>query len=276
MREGPDLSLQQTSFLRARINSLTDTQTKVIVQIGAVAIALVLWEIAGRALGETLFAPFSAVVASYIELATTADMYGLLLESLTDMAIGFGLAVAFAVPVGLLMGRSGAFDHILTPWVSAFFATSTSALLPLLIVLLGIDIAFRISVIWLACVWHILLNLYHGARGVDQEMINVGRSFDASSLKIFKDITLPAVLPFLVSGLRMGITRAIRGFILAETYIRTGYGGFIQDIGNQVISTAPVLALILNIMILGYVLRKLLEIAEKQLAPWAADMSTEL
>jgi len=84
------------------------------------------------------------------------------------------------------------------------------------------------------------------------------------------------VLPLLVAGLRMGITRAIRGFILAETYIRTGYGGFIMDVGNQSISTAPVLALIINIMILGYVSRKLLELAENRLAPWASDMDTSL
>ena len=270
------MSLRETSYLRARIDSLTDAQTKALVQISAVVLTLIAWEIVGQILGELLFAPFSVVVASYIDLATTANMYGLLISSLTDMAVGFGLAVAFAVPVGLLMGRSSVFDHILTPWVSAFFATSTSALLPLLIVLVGIDFSFRVTVIWLACVWHILLNLYHGSRGISQEMIDVGQSFDASSFKIFKDITLPAVLPFLVSGLRMGITRAIRGFILAETYIRTGYGGFIQDVGNQSLSTAPVLALILNVMIIGYVLRKLLEIAERRLAPWAADMDTQL
>lgn len=252
------------------------SRLKPAVQISGVVLAIVLWEVAGRAMGENLFAPFSVVVGSYVELYTRGVMFSLLAESVSEMLMGFALAVAFGVPVGLLMGRNELFEDIMNPWVSAFFATSTSALLPLLIVVMGIDLPFRLTVIWLACVWHILLNLYHGAQGVDQALIDVGRSFDAGSVKIFKDITLPAVLPFLVAGLRMGITRAIRGFILAETYIRTGYGGFLQDIGQQSISTAPVLALIINIMILGYVLRKLLDKAEDYFAPWAAGMDTSL
>lgn len=270
------MAVRDLNVFAGNFGGLNQRQKKTIVQITAVLLAIVLWEAVGQALGENLFAPFSEVVRSYIDLFQRGAMVDRLIQSVTEMLMGFGLAIAFAVPVGLLMGRSQAFDSIMNPWVSAFFATSTSALLPLLIVVLGIDLPFRITIIWLACVWHILLNLYHGARGVDQALIDVGQSFDASSLKIFKDITLPAVLPFLVSGLRMGITRAIRGFILAETYIRTGYGGFIMDVGNQSISTAPVLALIINIMLLGYVLRQLLDRAQDWLAPWASDMDTAL
>ena len=270
------MAVRDFTFGGGQFASLTPRYKKAVVQISAVLLAIVVWELVGQSLGENLFAPFSAVVASYVELFQRGAMVDRLVQSVTEMFMGFGLAVAFAVPVGLLMGRNRAFDSIMDPWVSAFFATSTSALLPLLIVVLGIDLPFRLTIIWLACVWHILLNVYHGARGVNQELIDVGRSFDASSFKIFKDITLPALVPFLVAGLRMGITRAIRGFILAETYIRTGYGGFIMDVGNQAISTAPVLALIINIMLLGYVSRKLLDRAERWLAPWASDMNTAL
>lgn len=270
------MAVKDYANLGVRFDAINPRYKKPIVQITAVIMALVLWEVVGRMLGANLFAPFSAVVAAYVDLMQRGAMWDRLIGSVTEMMMGFSLAVAFAVPVGLLMGRSKMFDSIMDPWVSAFFATSTSALLPLLIVVLGIDLPFRITIIWLASVWHILLNLYHGARGVDQALLNVGKSFDASSLKIFKDITLPAVVPFLVAGLRMGITRAIRGFILAETYIRTGYGGFLMDMGNQAISTAPVLALIINIMLLGYVSRKLLDKAEDWLAPWASDMNTAL
>jgi NitT/TauT family transport system permease protein len=268
------VSTASIADVRTRIGEFDPRIVKPVVQVLAVVGVLLLWELIGRSLGENLFAPFSVVVTTYIELVNRGEMFALLAQSLRDMALGFGLAVVFAVPVGLLMGRNVVADKLLDPWVSAMFATSTSALLPLLIVMLGIDLPFRIAVIWLACVWHILLNVYHGAQGVDQELLDVGRSFDASSPKVFKDITLPAVLPFLVSGLRMGLTRAIRGFILAETYIRSGYGGYLMDFGQQSLSTAPVLALIINIMVLGYVLRKVLDKLQDVLAPWASDMNT--
>ena len=238
------------------------------VKIGALIVALVLWEIVGQLLPPVLFAPFSAVAASYIELAQ-GPMFELGIQTLREMLMGFGLAVAFAVPVGLIMGRSHLADKMINPWVQAFFATATSALLPLLIILFGIDLTFRIAIVWLACVWHILINIYHGARSVDRDYIDVGRTFDISTTKFYRSIVFPAIMPFTVAGLRMGLTRSIRGIILAEFYIATGYGGLLRQYANQSADLAPVLALALTIMVFGYVLRIGLEKVQVWLFPWS-------
>ena len=238
------------------------------VQLIALAVFLTLWEIVGSVLPSTLFAPFSDVAIAYVELAQ-GPMFELGLQTLREMLMGFGLAVAFAVPVGLIMGRSRIADKMINPWVQAFFATATSALLPLLIIVFGIDLAFRLSIVWLACVWHILINIYHGARSVDKHLVDVGRSFDISTVTFYRSIILPAIMPFTIAGLRMGLTRSIRGIILAEFYIATGYGGLLRQYSQESADLAPVLALALTIMVFGYGLRVGLEKLQFWLFPWS-------
>lgn len=238
------------------------------VKILALVAVLLLWELVGTVLPRSLFAPFSAVAVAYIELAQ-GPMFELGIQTLREMMMGFGLAVAFAVPVGLIMGRSRVADKMINPWVQAFFATATSALLPLLVIVFGIDLSFRLSIVWLACVWHILINIYHGARGVDAEYLDVGRSFDVSTLTFYRSIVFPAIMPFTIAGLRMGLTRSIRGIILAEFYIVTGYGGLLRQFANQSADLAPVLALALTIMVFGYGLRVGLEKFQLWLYPWS-------
>lgn len=250
-------------------DNLTTPQQKWLVRAISLGLVLLLWEIAGRMLGPILFAPISMVIPTYLDLALSGPMIPTLIGSIQEMLIGYGLAVLFAVPIGLLMGRSSLAERTIEPWVSAFFVTSTSALLPLLILLVGSGFYMRITVVWLACVWHILLNIYHGAKGVDEEYLDVGRSFNVSRYKMFKSITLPATMPYVMAGLRMGLSRSLRGIILAETYILVGYGGLIGEYGNQSVTTEPVLALILTIMILGSGGATLLEKLQERFIPWA-------
>lgn len=263
------MATANNSFISRAFGTLSRTQKRYAVQILSILIVASVWEIVGQQLGTVLFAPLSEVIPTYIDLALSGPMIPILLGSLREMFLGYALAVAFAVPTGLVMGRVSVAEKTIEPWVSAAFVTSTSALLPVLIIFLGIGFKLRLTVVFLACVWHILLNVYHGSKGVSEEYLDVGRSFDLPQWKMFASITLPATLPFLAAGLRMGLGRALRGIILAETYILVGYGGLIGMFGNQSISTAPVLALILTIMFLGSGLTTVLEKLQERFMPWA-------
>ena len=263
------MSTTNRTFVSQTVGNLSRTQKQWAVKLLSIFIVAGVWEFLGQQLGVVLFAPLSEVIPTYIDLALNGPMIPTLLGSLQEMFLGYALAVAVAVPTGLVMGRVSVVEKTIEPWVSAAFVTSTSALLPVLIIFLGIGFKLRLTVVFLACVWHILLNVYHGSKGVSEEYLDVGRSFDLPRWKMFANITLPATLPFLAAGLRMGLGRALRGIILAETYILIGYGGLIGNYGNQSISTAPVLALILTIMFLGSGLTTVLEKLQERFMPWA-------
>lgn len=257
-------------------SQFTDRQLRAIVRIGTLALILILWEITGRVLSSVLWAPFSEVVRSYIHIATTSNMLSLLVGTLEEMFIGFALAVLVAVPLGLAMGQSDVIEELFEPWVSALFVTATSSLLPLLIVMFGPTAQMRIIIVWISSVFHILLNIYHGSENVSSSYLDVGRSFDLSRYERFKNIVLPGTLPYIIAGLRMGIGRAIQGIILAETYVIVGFGGFLHDLGYQSVTMAPILAAVVTIMLLAFVLRNSLTMAQQRLIPWTEAEETEI
>lgn len=260
---------ESLSRIQTKFGALSEKQQKGLVQFSALLIFIVLWELTGQILGSILFAPLSEVIPTYIDLAVNGPMYTSLVDTMREAFIGFTLAVIFAVPVGLLMGRTIAGEGFFNPFVSALLVTSTSSMLPLLLVLFGIGFKLRIVVVWIASVAHITINIYHGARGIDEEYVDVGRSFGASRWLRIRSIALPAAFPYIMAGLRMGIGRAIQGIILIETYILTGYGGLLYRYGSQSVTTESILAFIITIMVLAYTFRIGLEKLQERIAPWA-------
>lgn len=262
--------------------ALPERKQQWIVRLIALVVIVLVWEVIGRSIGNLFLAPLSDVIPAYIDFALgneatgiDAVMFPLLVNALWEMFIGFALAVVIAIPVGLMMGRNRVLEELFNPWVSAMFVTSTASLLPLFIILFGIRLKFRLAIVFVSCVWFIMLNTYHGAKGVDRNYIDVGTTFNANRVKQFRDIILPGTLPYMFAGLRMGLIHALRGIILAETFISTGYGGLIHDFGVQTADTKYVLALILTIMVFGYVLRISLEKTQDVLFPWSEDTTIE-
>jgi ABC-type nitrate/sulfonate/bicarbonate transport system permease component len=194
-------------------------------------------------------------------------MLGELTVSLRQMLVGFGLACAVGMPLGILMGRSHVVDVVLHPWVSMLVVLSVAALVPLFLLLFGSGFEFRAAIVFMASVWYIVLTTYHGARGVEPRYLDVARAFGASPLHRFWKVLLPALYPYLVTGARIGLVHAIRAMVVAEMYVIVGYGGLIHKTGLHV-STAPLLGLLLTLMLVSIVSNWLLRRAGDWLAPW--------
>jgi ABC-type nitrate/sulfonate/bicarbonate transport system permease component len=231
------------------------------------AVLLVAWEIAGRIAGPALLAPPSSVAVDYVGLLRQGDMLRELGVSLRQMAIGFIAACIVGMPLGAVMGRSAVADAIFRPWVSMFVVTSTAALIPLLIMMLGTGLLLRVTIVFLACVWYIVLTTYNGARGISPQQIAAARSFSASRLQIFWKIILPALYPYLLTGARIGLVHAIRAMVMAEMFVIIGYGGLVHRAG-LLVDTGPLLGLLLTLMIVSLLFNWLLREAGRRLAPW--------
>jgi ABC-type nitrate/sulfonate/bicarbonate transport system permease component len=241
--------------------------TYLLLPCAGIVLLLLIWEIAGRALGPVLLAPPSLVVVDFVDLVRQGDMLRELALSLRQMAIGFALACLVGMPLGVMMGRSRLADAIFRPWVSMFVVTSTAALIPLLIMMLGTGLLLRITIVFLACVWYIVLTTCEGARGISPQQIAAARSFSATRLQIFRKVMLPALYPFLLTGARIGLVHAIRAMVMAEMFVIIGYGGLVHRAG-LLVETGPLLALLLTLMIVSLAFNWLLREAGRWLAPW--------
>ena len=232
-----------------------------------IVVAIAVWEVVGRIMGEVLFAPPSAVLREMWPMLRDGRVLVELVSSLRQMLVGFLLACAVGMPLGIMMGRSQIADVLIHPWVSMFIVTSVASLVPLLILLFGTGFGFRVTVVFLAAVWYITLTSYQGARGVDPRLIDVGRVFGASPFARFWNILLPALFPFLLAGARIGLVHAIRAMVVAEMFVIVGFGGLLHTAGLAT-SSAPLLVLLMVLMIVGVTANSLLKLTARYLAPW--------
>jgi ABC-type nitrate/sulfonate/bicarbonate transport system permease component len=171
------------------------------------------------------------------------------------------------MPLGVAMGRSRIIDVIFHPWVSMFVVISVAALVPLFLLLFGSGFQFRAAIVFMASAWYIVLTAYHGARGINPRFTEVARSFAASRLQRFRKVLLPALYPYLITGARIGLVHAIRAMVVAEMYVIVGYGGLIHKTG-LLVSTAPLLGLLLTLMAVSIAANWTLHLVGRWLAPW--------
>lgn len=230
-------------------------------------LALAVWEIIGRAIGPDLFAPPSIVFPDYVTLLREGQMLRELAFSLGQMVVGYGLACVVGIPAGVVMGRSHIADALLHPWLSMFVVTSVASLVPLFILVFGTGFSFRAAIVFVATIWYVTLTVYHGARGIEPRFIDVGRSFGASPWRALRDILLPALYPYVITAMRIGLVHAIRAMVVAEMFIIVGYGGLIYRAGLAT-STAPLLSLLVTLMIVGVIANALLRGGARIIAPW--------
>lgn len=232
-----------------------------------IGLALLLWEAIGRLSGEALFAPFSAVLVEYAAMLRDGQMLRELVASLRQMLVGYGLACLIGLPIGVAMGRSRLFDALFHPWLSMLVVTSVASLVPLFVIVFGTGFWFRAAMVFVASVWYVMLTVYQGARGIEPRYVDVGRSFGASAWRRFAKILLPALYPYVLTAMRIGLVHAIRAMVVAEMFIILGYGGLIYRAGFSV-STAPLLGLLLTLMLVGVAANAVLNRAARTIAPW--------
>jgi NitT/TauT family transport system permease protein len=142
------------------------------------------------------------------------------------------------------------------------------AVIPLVILWFGLGNAAKLFIVTILAVFPILINTIAGVRNVPPQLIDVGNAFAANELQIFKKIILPSALPYMMTGLRLGIGRAIIGMVVAEFFTAiTGLGALIVKYGNQY-DTATMFVPIFVLMFLGVTLSMIVRNLEQWIAPW--------
>jgi ABC-type nitrate/sulfonate/bicarbonate transport system permease component len=205
-------------------------RNRALVSTVAVAIFLVAWEIAPRL---RLVDPFftsqpSRVLVASVEIIRSGTLVHDATVSLSEFAVGFALALLVGVPVGLMLGTFPTLRYLLDPPVMAIYATPQLALLPIFVLWLGIGMASKVAVVFIGASIPIVVNSMAGVRQVDRSLVLAARSFCASRRDVFVRVILPASLPSVMIGIRLGLSRAVLGVVVAEMYVSQ------EGVGNQI------------------------------------------
>ena len=202
---------------------------------------------------------FSYCICIYrIDTFSNGD-FATLMGSVRQMLAGYGLAAAIGIPMGLMIGSSRVADFVLGFYVNALFVTSLIALLPLLIILFGVQFKFRVAIVFLFAIFYIIINTATGVRSVGKDLLETAASFSTPRLKVFTKIIIPASLPYIIAGLRLGLGSAVKGMIISELWVIRDTGGRLKDLGLAR-NLPDFFALVLLIVILGAIVQQLLDV----------------
>lgn len=240
-------------------------------QVALLLAVLVIWEYAGRRLGTFFLAPPSALVAAFQEMLVSGELANAVIDSLSSLLTGYGLAVVLGITVGFLMGWYDPVGRTLNPFVSAAYVVPTAALVPVFIIWFGLGFVARTVTVLLFCVFEIVISTYTGVRNVDPLLIDAARAFGANRRQLFAKVVSLASLPYIFAGLRMGASRAVKGMVVAELlFAVTGIGGVIQNAANYY-RTDKVFVLIIVLAILGVAMAALIQTVERWFTPWRQE-----
>ena len=231
---------------------------------------ILLWEFVGRFVvtNPILFAPLSKVLAEGWKLSVSGTLFRNIGVSLVEFIVGFLLASVVDVLLGLLMATSRRAQDIMDPWVSFFYSSPLVALMPFFLLVFGVGLASKVAIVFTISVFPILLNAFVGIRSVDPHLLEVGSAFNCSQHQVFTKILMPAALPYIIVGLRLGIGRALTGVVVGELFAaQAGLGWLIANAG-QSFDTATVFLGVLIFSVFGLMLMEALKVAERKLAPW--------
>jgi len=238
------------------------------VRLASLAIVLGVWQWYGSSVNPILFAPPTKIAHAFVMLVRDGTLGRALVQSLTVFGIGMGAAIAVAIPLALVWARYQVVDWAIQGYVNALYATPLVAIIPLVILWFGLGNAAKLFIVTILAVFPILINTISGVHNVPANFIELGSAFAAREREVFVKIILPSALPYMMTGLRLGIGRAIIGMVVAEFFTAiTGLGALIVKYGNQY-DTASMFVPILVLMLLGVTLSVAVRRAEKWIAPW--------
>ncbi len=208
----------------------------------AVVLFLALWEWAGTsgAINPLFTSAPSRVVNAFIRLVNDGELGHDIVVSGLEFLYGFGLSIIVGIPFGILMGWYRPLNAVLEPFVNFFYATPRVALLPLMIIWLGIGINSKIAIVYLGAIFAILINTITGMHALDAQLIKAARSFGASDMQIFRTIALPGSVPFILGGIRLGLGHALVGVVVGELYAATAGVGYLIAVAGNTFQTDKV------------------------------------
>jgi ABC-type nitrate/sulfonate/bicarbonate transport system permease component len=236
---------------------------------GLVAFGLV-WEGAARVgwLNPVVVSSPGRIAVAFVGQAASGQFFGDLGVSLEELAVGFLLSVVVGVALGIAMGLHRDVEYALDPFVWFLYATPLIALYPLLVVWLGFGFVTVVTVAFLLTVVSIIVNTLAGVRSVDPVLIRAVRAFGGNRSAVIRKVILPASLPLIIAGIRIGLSRTLIGVVLGEMFSSNAGLGFRMTVYAARLRTADVFVPLIAFVVIGVVMTQLVGLFERRLQAW--------
>ena len=195
--------------------------------------------------------------------------------SVTEVVVGFVAAFVLAVPLGIAIGWYRRVSYTFDPWLNFLNAIPRPALIPLVVLWVGLGIEMKIIIVFLGGFFSIILPTVEGVRTVDQQLLDVAHSFRASQRRLFTSVVIPATVPFIATGVRLALGRLLIGVVVAELYAQTQGIGVMIDRAADTLQSDRMLFGVLIFTLMGVITTETAGRIERHFQRWRPSVNTD-
>jgi NitT/TauT family transport system permease protein len=242
----------------------------------ALAVFLLVWHLASIPAGKLLLPSPIDIVPALVDEIRSGQLLTAAFSTLQVFLAGYLLAVLSGVALGVLMGGMPRLGETLEIYVNALNATPRVALIPFIILWFGLGAPAKIVVIWFMAMLPILINTYAGVQNTDPDLLEAARSFGAQRGQLFRHIMLPAALPYVVTGLRLGASMAMVGAVFAESQTALAGLGYLMAQYSGSFQTAKYFGPVLVLAGMGMLISQALKVLERRLGRWKSTREVSI
>jgi NitT/TauT family transport system permease protein len=202
------------------------------------------------------------------EMHDEGILWGNLAISAWIYVVGMVISIAIAVPLGLFIGGVRAVDRVAAPYVWAVYTTPRLILMPLVLLWVGINDTARVVIIVLSAVPATMVVVMEGVKTVDNSLVRAARSFGAGRFQRFRFVVLPATIPFVATGIRMGVSRGLIGLFIGELFTAANGIGYIITLAGKTFNSARTYGMLLIFILFCVAMVGLSQLLERKVSVW--------
>lgn len=238
--------------------------------LGGFIVLLAVWQLASNLhlIKQAVLSSPALILDAAITDTVNGAIWPHIQASALEYLLGFAAAMVIGIPVGLAIGMFRRLNYLLDPWLSAIYATPTVALVPLIIIILGIGLEAKVFVVFLQAIFVVTVSAMAGVRAADSQFHDIAHSFRASSWMRFRTVVLPASVPYILTGARLGTGQALVGVVIAEFLASNGGIGFYISLNGALLRASRVYFGIVLLGILGVALGEGVRVLERRFERW--------
>lgn len=237
-------------------------------QTTALVLGALIWEVFGRVADLAFAPPLSEVLVRLVELTRDGKIIASTTASITNLLVGFAVSVVAGVLIGLAMGVSRRVNAALEIYVNALLTAPSLVFAPIFFSLFGLSRWSIIALIIMYAMFIIIVSTKDAVRSVPEPLVEMARCYGAGREQLYRKILVPAALPLIGAGIRVGAGRAVKGMVNGEMFISVvGLGALIMDAGRT-FDAASILAVLLVVLVIARIITKLIEVADQRLNGW--------
>jgi ABC-type nitrate/sulfonate/bicarbonate transport system permease component len=248
---------------------------RVIGTIINLTVFVLLWEYGVKffEIKPIILPPFSAVVGQIPEMHEEGILIPSLLFSLRIYLIGMFLSIAVSIPLGLVLGGVKVLDRIVSPYLWVIYTTPLLILMPLILLWVGINDTARILLVFVSAVPAIVVVVMEGVKTVDISLLRAAKSFGAGRTTLFRKVIFPATIPFIATGVKMGVSRGLIGLFVGEFFSSARGIGYIIELAGKIFNMPRVYAMLFMFVLFSMTMVGAAQYLERRLSRWRSQPS---